>query len=209
LRLTSTPRVELGPIARGQASAYAGAIAGAGGSASRRNTSYGRGVRNFGCWLVLCPKGCVYLTSTPRVKLTPVLAHICNHDHRLAVTLQGVLRADRRQRKKRANSWNDFHSRIECLDSVGVIKNMLGFRACNFQHVSLAPGQTVFSYCGADPSKAKKRLSSPMPMPPWAIFFPAGDPSSAVQKWRRSSEAIPGLFFITFFSEGGGGGGPK
>ena len=35
LRLTSTLRVELGPIARGQASAYAGAIAGAGGSAAR------------------------------------------------------------------------------------------------------------------------------------------------------------------------------
>jgi hypothetical protein len=39
---------------------------------------------------------------------------------------------------------------------------MLGFRACNFQHVSLASGRTVFSSCGADPSKAKKRLSAPM-----------------------------------------------
>jgi hypothetical protein len=67
------------------------------------------------------------------------------------------------QRKKRTNSWNDCHSRIECLDSKSVIKNMLGFRACNFQHVSLASGRTVFSYCGADPSKAKKRLSSPTP----------------------------------------------
>jgi hypothetical protein len=38
---------------------------------------------------------------------------------------------------------------------------MLGFRACNFQHVSLASGRAVFSSCGADPSKAKKRLSSP------------------------------------------------
>jgi hypothetical protein len=46
---------------------------------------------------------------------------------------------------------------------MSAIKNLLGFRACNFQHVSLASGRTVFSYCGADPSKAKKRLSSPSP----------------------------------------------
>jgi hypothetical protein len=39
---------------------------------------------------------------------------------------------------------------------------MFGFRACSFQHVSLASGRTVFSSCGADPSKAKKRLSAPM-----------------------------------------------
>jgi hypothetical protein len=65
------------------------------------------------------------------------------------------------QRKKRANSWNDCHSRVECLDSKSVIKKLLGFRACNFQHVSLASGRAVFSSCGADPSKAKKRLSSP------------------------------------------------
>jgi hypothetical protein len=65
------------------------------------------------------------------------------------------------QRKKRANSWNDCHSRIECLDSKSVIKNLLGFRACNFQHASLASGQAVLSSCGADPSKAKTRLSSP------------------------------------------------
>jgi hypothetical protein len=64
------------------------------------------------------------------------------------------------ERKKRANSWNDCHSRIECLDSKSAIKNLLGFRACNFQHVSLAPGRAVFSSCGADPSKAKKRLSA-------------------------------------------------
>jgi hypothetical protein len=54
------------------------------------------------------------------------------------------------QRKKRANSWNDCHSRIECLDS---------------KDVSLAPGRAVFSSCGADPSKAKKRLSSPTQRP--------------------------------------------
>jgi hypothetical protein len=65
------------------------------------------------------------------------------------------------QRKKRANSWNDCHSRIECLDSKSVIKNLLGFRAYNFQHVSLASGRAVFSSCGPDPSKAKKRLSAP------------------------------------------------
>jgi hypothetical protein len=69
------------------------------------------------------------------------------------------------QRKKRANSWNDCHSRVEviqCLDSKSVIKNMLGFRARDLQHSSLASGRTVFSSCGAaDPSKAKKRLSSP------------------------------------------------
>jgi hypothetical protein len=50
---------------------------------------------------------------------------------------------------------------LECLDSKGVIKNLLGFRACNFQHFSLASGRVVFSSCGADPSRAKKRLSAP------------------------------------------------
>jgi hypothetical protein len=40
-------------------------------------------------------------------------------------------------------------------------KNLFGFRAHAFQRVSLASGRTVFSYCGADPSKAKKRLSAP------------------------------------------------
>jgi hypothetical protein len=42
------------------------------------------------------------------------------------------------QRKKRANSWNDCHSRIECLDSKSVIKNCWDFvfRACNYQHAS-------------------------------------------------------------------------
>jgi hypothetical protein len=43
---------------------------------------------------------------------------------------------------------------------------MLGFRACNLQHASLASGRAVFTSCGADPSKAKKRLSSPTPTPP-------------------------------------------
>jgi hypothetical protein len=42
-------------------------------------------------------------------------------------------------------------------------KNMFGFRARAFQRVSLASGRTVFSSCGADPSKAKKRLSAPTP----------------------------------------------
>jgi hypothetical protein len=45
---------------------------------------------------------------------------------------------------------------------MSVIKILLGFRACNFQLVSLASGRAVFSYCGADPSKSKKRLSSPI-----------------------------------------------
>jgi hypothetical protein len=31
----------------------------------------------------------------------------------------------------------------------------------NFQHPSLASGRIVFSSCGADPSRAKKRLSAP------------------------------------------------
>jgi hypothetical protein len=35
------------------------------------------------------------------------------------------------------------HSRIECLDSKRVIKNLFGFRACNFQHSSLASGRVV------------------------------------------------------------------
>jgi hypothetical protein len=34
----------------------------------------------------------------------------------------------------------------------------------NFHHVSLASGREVFSSCGADPSKAKKRLRLPTPV---------------------------------------------
>jgi hypothetical protein len=41
----------------------------------------------------------------------------------------------------------------------------LGFRACNFQHFSLASGRVVFSSCGADPSRAKTRLSAPRGTP--------------------------------------------
>jgi hypothetical protein len=68
------------------------------------------------------------------------------------------------QRKKRADSWNDCHSRIECLDSKSAIKNMLGFRACNFQHSSLASGRAVFSSeyppCGADPSSQQSKKAA-------------------------------------------------
>jgi hypothetical protein len=55
-----------------------------------------------------------------------------------------------------------YHSRIECPDSKSGIKNILGFRARDFQHSSLASGRILFSYCGADPNKAKKNgLSAP------------------------------------------------
>jgi hypothetical protein len=71
------------------------------------------------------------------------------------------------QRKKRANSWNDCHSRMECLDSKSAIKNRLGGRACRFQHVSLLSvwlqaGQYL-ALAAQIPakSKAKKRLSAP------------------------------------------------
>jgi hypothetical protein len=95
------------------------------------------------------------------------------------------------QRKKRANSWNDCHSWIECLDSKSAIKNLLGFHACNFQHVSLASGRAVFSACGPDPSKAKKRLSSPTthypatsnqepgPLSSWGYYGDTGDRAGA------------------------------
>jgi hypothetical protein len=56
-----------------------------------------------------------------------------------------------RQRKNRAN---------KSVSTASAEKNMFGFRACNFQPVSLALGRAVFRSCGADPSKAKKRLSS-------------------------------------------------
>jgi hypothetical protein len=48
---------------------------------------------------------------------------------------------------------------------------MLGFRARNLHHVSLASGRTAFRSCGADPSKAKKRLS-----PPTALGLIEGHP---------------------------------
>jgi hypothetical protein len=40
---------------------------------------------------------------------------------------------------------------------------MCGFRARDFQHQhpSLASGRVLFSYCGADPSRAKNGLPSP------------------------------------------------
>jgi hypothetical protein len=68
-----------------------------------------------------------------------------------------------RQRKNRANSWNDCHSRVvgRSVSTASAEKNLFGFRAWIFHHVSLASGRTVFSSCGANPSKAKKRLSSP------------------------------------------------
>jgi hypothetical protein len=92
------------------------------------------------------------------------------------------------QRKKRANSWNDCHSRIECLDSKSVIKNMSGFRACNFQHVSLASGRTVFSSCGADPSKAKKRLSSPNTTDHRCVMPAPAARTCWSLEWLRSSQ---------------------
>jgi hypothetical protein len=50
---------------------------------------------------------------------------------------------------------------------MGVIKNLLGFRACNFQHVSLASGRAVFSYCGAgaDPSTQQSKKAAVVPCP--------------------------------------------
>jgi hypothetical protein len=68
-----------------------------------------------------------------------------------------------RQRKGRANSWNDCHSRVEVSRQQAQKKICLDFVRGFFiiHHVSLASGRTVFSFCGADPSKAKKRLQSP------------------------------------------------
>jgi hypothetical protein len=45
-------------------------------------------------------------------------------------------------------------------------KNLLGFRACIFQHVSLASGREVFSYCGADPSKEQSKKAAVVPYSP-------------------------------------------
>jgi hypothetical protein len=66
------------------------------------------------------------------------------------------------QRKNRANRWNNCHPWIECPDSKTGIKNLFGFRARNFQHPSLASGRVLFSHCGADPSREKNGLSSPI-----------------------------------------------
>jgi hypothetical protein len=75
------------------------------------------------------------------------------------------------QRKKRANSWNDCHSRIECLDSKGVIKNMFAVgcwdvvRATFNTSVWLQAGQYLAPAAQIpDTSKAKKRLSAPSPL---------------------------------------------
>jgi hypothetical protein len=59
---------------------------------------------------------------------------------------------------------SDCHSWVEVpgVSTASAEKNLFGFRARAFHHVSWASGRTVFSSCGADPSKAKKRLSSPM-----------------------------------------------
>jgi hypothetical protein len=120
------------------------------------------------------------------------------------------------QRKKRANSWSDCHSRIECLDSKSVIKNLLGFRACNFQHVSLASGRAVFSApaaqipakqksgCprlvgqGGGGGKGKGIVSSPLPLPlprglmpmPMPPPFP-GAPTAGALGCRSQTQAKP------------------
>jgi hypothetical protein len=74
------------------------------------------------------------------------------------------------QRKNRANSWNDFHPWIDCLESKsGRRKKKYVWISCvKFSTPHLASGRVVFSSCGADPSRAKKRkpkngLSAPTP----------------------------------------------
>jgi hypothetical protein len=60
------------------------------------------------------------------------------------------------QRKNRANSWNDCHSRVEVhVSTASAEKNMLGFRARASRISSLASGRILFSSCGADPSRAQ------------------------------------------------------
>jgi hypothetical protein len=64
------------------------------------------------------------------------------------------------QRKKRANSWNDCHSRVE------VSRQQAQKKSCwDFAHASrissLASGRGGPRYCGEQQSGLKKRLSSP------------------------------------------------
>jgi hypothetical protein len=46
---------------------------------------------------------------------------------------------------------------------------MLGFRARDFRHSSLASGRTLCSYCGADPSRAKNGLPAPVLRPRFLV----------------------------------------
>jgi hypothetical protein len=68
-----------------------------------------------------------------------------------------------RQRKKRANSWDDCHSRVEVSRQQAQKKICLDFvRAIFNTPVWLQAGQYLALAAQiADPSKAKKRLSSP------------------------------------------------
>jgi hypothetical protein len=116
-------------------------------------------------------------TDPPMQKLLHAVDILCSIDYYEAC-----------QRKKRANSWNDCHSRIECLDSKSAIKKLLGFHACNLKHVSLASGRTVFSSCGADPSKAKKRLSAPTPLSCSSLLRVSSSPRPAA----TTPPAFPG-----------------
>jgi hypothetical protein len=60
--------------------------------------------------------------------------------------------------------WSGCHSRIGgCPDSKSGIKNVFGFRARDFCHSGLALGRILFSCCGADPSRAKKRAARANP----------------------------------------------
>jgi hypothetical protein len=71
------------------------------------------------------------------------------------------------QRKNRANSWNDCHSRVEVSRQQAQKK---GFRARASRISSLASGRGGPRYCGGQQSGLKKRLSSStrpcMPPPP-------------------------------------------
>jgi hypothetical protein len=77
-----------------------------------------------------------------------------------------------RQRKNRANSRNDCHSRVEVSRQQAQKKMCLDFvRAIFNTSVWLQPsGRTVFSSCGAgaDPSKEQSKKAAVVPYWPWS-----------------------------------------
>jgi hypothetical protein len=87
------------------------------------------------------------------------------------------------QRKDRANSWNDCHSRVEVrsVSTASAEKNMLGFRARASRISSLAPGRGGPRYCGGQ--QRAKRIENengrPSPVPYPCPYIPArpGRPS--------------------------------
>jgi hypothetical protein len=106
------------------------------------------------------------------------------------------------ERKKCANSWNDCHPWMECLDSKSGIKKLFGFRACNFQHSSLA-SWGVLSSC-------QFVLACPVPTPhapiTWSYHLGAWNGVGTARTPPRAAVMAPRKYFSPPAAPSSGGG---